>query len=313
MPGRKSGSIYDYCCVAKEKHKDSPVEASRSLHHHGMTATAQRHYWNKVVKVSRRKGVQMHAVEHENYYTMFNYVRSPSAGKPVHELDPKLYLSPDHPQGDALKELLQKGEANARALQGRRRQPAGKQKPTEQHGAVQPKRQTLFATAFAHVVDNGLRGKAGAKQFQADAVKAYEAGHPRLLEFARKHRADLRDQMSFIWELKGAAGEVKRMEESRCEVLLRAAQADGDECKNTAEAGRCGQALSRRVLVNAQVFFTPGSCGRRPAAWFRQPWRKLRQGCRRNPGASQKLSVAAGKRPAAWVPTLAPTPGPAGR
>eukprot|EP00974_Lingulodinium_polyedra_P025640 2477999-Lingulodinium_polyedra.AAC.1 len=50
---------------------------------------------------------------------MYKYLRTPSARKPLHELDPTPYFSALHPQGDKLKELLESG---ARYLQVRGRQ-----------------------------------------------------------------------------------------------------------------------------------------------------------------------------------------------
>ena len=129
-PGAKTGSILAYGMVAKERHKDSQIEASRSAHHHGAAATTMRHYWSKVVKESRKVGVHLHAVEHHTYGSMYKYLRAPTKKKPLHELDPKPFISPEHPEGDALKELLEKAEVAAAAWAAR-----GKKQPVAGQGA----------------------------------------------------------------------------------------------------------------------------------------------------------------------------------
>ena len=100
-----------------------------------------------------------------------------------------------------------------------------------------------------------MRGKVGAKQFQADAVKAYQDGRPKLLEFAQKHRRDLEDQLGFVWELKEAAGQVQRMQQSRAEVLLRAAEGGAAECKNPKEQCWCAQTYEK--ILEAQGVNSP--------------------------------------------------------
>ena len=92
--------------------------------------TTMRHYWSKVVKESRKVGVHLHAVEHHTYGSMYKYLRVPTKKKPLHELDPKPFISPEHPEGDALKELLEKAEVAAAAWAAR-----GKKQPVAGQGA----------------------------------------------------------------------------------------------------------------------------------------------------------------------------------
>ena len=47
------------------------------------------------------------AVAHDGYCSMYNYLRSPTKKKPLHELDPTPYHSSGHPQGQVLKDLLE--------------------------------------------------------------------------------------------------------------------------------------------------------------------------------------------------------------
>jgi len=241
VPGAKTGSIVAYGMVAKERHKDSPIEANRSEHNHAPVATTQRHYWSKVVKESRKAGVHLHAVEHEAYGVMYKYLKNPTRKKPLHELDPSPYLSPDHPKGDALKELLERAAVSAAGNLRRKPQPAAGQEEEERQPKEGRKRQTLFALGFSWAVDHNLLGKVGAKQMQADAVSEFEEGRPRLLEFVQKHRGGLEDQLDYIWELKAASAAVERMKESRVDVLLRAATATDAGCKNTYHPAPCGR------------------------------------------------------------------------
>lgn len=187
--GEESGSILSYGMVVKEKHKDSAVEANRSEHHHAACACTQRHYWNKVATISRKKGVYINAVEHSFYVTMYEYLRVPTKKKPVFELDPTPYFSVNHPQGDALRDVLTKGQ-RAKGLQGRRKMETDSSSCSEKPKVA---RKTLFANAFNWVVDHGLKGKKGAKQFQADAVATEMAGNGKLLEFVQRHPRDLED------------------------------------------------------------------------------------------------------------------------
>ena len=59
---------------------------------------------------AERYNIQLNAVAHDTYSTMFCYVRCPTAKKPVQELDATLFLSPGHPMGEDLQALLEKGE-----------------------------------------------------------------------------------------------------------------------------------------------------------------------------------------------------------
>ena len=98
---------------------------------------------------------------------------------------------------------------------------------------------TLFGTAFNWIVDNKLRGSAGALQLQADATKELQAGRPRLLEFVRKHRNDLADQLAFVWELLESPARLKRFSTPRRQLLLEAGapasvpQSHAQHCANS--------------------------------------------------------------------------------
>ena len=91
-----------------------------------------------------------------------------------------------------------------------------------------PEVRSVFGVVFNWVVDHALRGNGGALQLQADAASELKAGRPRLLEFVRKHRNDLADQLDFVWELVDAPKRLERAVVSRKELLFRAATATSD-------------------------------------------------------------------------------------
>ena len=109
-----TGSILMFGCVAKERHAKAWSAQHRDEHHHCATYCSMQHYWVKVAKISRdRFGVYMNAVAHKGYVEMWRYLREATPKKPLAELDAELYLSPLHPRGQELTELL---EINAKSV-----------------------------------------------------------------------------------------------------------------------------------------------------------------------------------------------------
>ena len=97
--------------VAKERHAQAWAHAHRDEHHHCPVYCSVQHYWCKVARISRdRFGVQLNAVAHSGYTEMRRYIREPSRKKPLSELDAEVYLSPLHPRGSELTQLLAEGE-----------------------------------------------------------------------------------------------------------------------------------------------------------------------------------------------------------
>jgi hypothetical protein len=227
-------SIVSFGLVAKEKHKDADLDADRSEHHHIIVFCVEKHYWRRVRKISASKyNIHLNAVAHDGYSSMFRYLRQATKHKPLHELDPQPFFSDEHPQGDALQNLLKQGEATRHARAARLGLDA-KREPDP------PVVKTVFGVAFNWVVDHGLRGSIGAVQLQADAASEVKHARPKLLEFVRKHRNDLVDQLAFIWELVEAPKLLERMGTSRKELLFQAATPTTDptcftkECANGA-------------------------------------------------------------------------------
>ena len=230
-----TGSILQFGIVVKELHKASTHDHDRAEHHHAPTFSAHKHYWKRVKSLSAgRYNIQLNAVAHESYTVMYRYVRQPTGKKPLHELDQSPYVSPLHPQGDALKELLAIGDKcqNARAV-----------KTSSEPGAGQVRSQ--FGCVYQWVVEKQLRGAKGAKRLQADAVKELNAGRPKLVEFVKKNKTCLEDQLSFCWELHDAANHLARMEQTRMEVLLEAASSTQAVCVN--DQSKCADVYNQML------------------------------------------------------------------
>ena len=226
----ETGTVLEFGLACKELHKDAEREEDRSVHYHAATFATQQVYWKKIRDISEKKyRIKLHAVAHEAYVTMFKYLRQASWKKPIHELDPTPYFSPGHPQGEALKDLLAVG---AKYLEVRAQKlPAP---------PVEPLARSQFGVVFNWVVDHGLRGAVGVAQLKDDALTELKAGRPKLIDFVKKHRACLQDQLDFCWELVGAREQVVRLRKSRQQLLLEAATDTAKVCANG--HSRCAEA-----------------------------------------------------------------------
>ena len=211
-----TGSILMFGIVCKEKHNDAQRDVDRSEHHHAAVYCAKKHFWRCVRKVSAAKyNIHLNAVAHDAYATMYNYLRRPSKKKPLHELDATPYHSPLHPQGDQLRDLIAQGE---RFIGVRR----GKDVASSAGTAAR----SQFGIAYQWVIAHGLRKRKGAIQLEMDAVKELAQGRPQLLEFVKKHRTSLEDQLAFCWSLQEAPERLARMTHTRLDLLLAAAAPD---------------------------------------------------------------------------------------
>ena len=190
----KTGAILQFGLVVKELHKESTHEHDRAEHHHAPTYCSEKHYWKKVRKISAEKyNIHLNAVAHDCYATMFRYVRQATSKKLLHELDAQPYFSPDHPEGEALQQLLATGEKYRQAR-------AAKTHSEPEAPAVR----SQFGCVYKWVVDNNLKDAKGATRLQADAVEELNKGNPKLIDFVKKHKSSLEDQLAFCWELHDA-------------------------------------------------------------------------------------------------------------
>ena len=205
--GTVHGSILVFGVVAQERHANAAQEADRALHYHAAVFTDTQHRWKFVRKLSAEKyKIQMHAVAHDSYTTMYKYLRVPSASKPLHELDQGALHSVGHPRGDALKELLENGERYCQVRSRRRsRQQAGND--DDDAGVSQKALRSQFGTVYNWVKEHNLRGDAGVAKFHKHAEEELEQGRPHLLDFAKKHSNSLREQLDFVWHISEAEGE----------------------------------------------------------------------------------------------------------
>ena len=187
--------------------------------------------------------VHLNAVAHDSYTTMYNYLRKATTKKPLYELDPTPFHSPQHPQGDLLRELLQRGERYQRVRHS---------KATASGDA--PIR-TQFGIAYKWIIDHGLRKRAGAVQLEMDAVQELKAGRPQLLEFVKKFRATLQDELEFCWSLHEAPTRLERMAKTRLDLLLEAGLPEQTCCNGH---GDCASVYNS--ILTHQGLSTPEFC-----------------------------------------------------
>ena len=100
-----------YGCVARELHKEAADDSLRYPHYHIATVSSKKHMWLPIAKHSRdHYGINLNASKKLSraYGEQFAYIREASAKKPLSEIDQTPYFSPTHPQGDALREILER-------------------------------------------------------------------------------------------------------------------------------------------------------------------------------------------------------------
>ena len=228
-----TGCILEFACVASERHQNAAKWEDRSSHFHAACYTREKHYWRKVRRISaERFHIQLSAVAHDCYSTMYHYLRRATQRKPLYELDAQPYHSPRHPQGDALKALLAAGEAFHEVRSKKRR-------TTLDTGDPLPQVRSHFGIFFQWVIANGCRGAKGVVRLERDAVKELGMGRPQLLDFLRKNAHCMQDLMDYCWRLNNADERLHRMDLPRVEILLRTASEPGGACTNM--VSQCAQ------------------------------------------------------------------------
>jgi len=191
-PANETGSILLFGAVAKEHHAEAVQGELRREHHHAPTYCTKQHLWKRVAELSLSKyHVQIHAACHDGYTSMYNYIRKPSAKKPLSELDAEPYLSPGHPRGEALRRLLEAGAASARAYSARKLKcPVGTDSPgNAKRVRVSDVYQIVRAGGFRHAL-----------ALQAHAEGLAHAGDSSLAQFCTTHgTARLQEHLNAAW------------------------------------------------------------------------------------------------------------------
>ena len=214
-PSSATGSILQFGLVVKEQHHNAIREADRDEHKHAATFCSDQHYWNKVAKHSLQKyGVPLNAVAHNGYIVMYAYLRQPSTKKPLQEIDAEPYLSPLHPRGSALVELLT-ASSKAGALIASR----------QPNTCVGQKRKRL--SVFAEVAEHDLRT---VKALQAHACAEAKLGNTGLAEFCARNEAKLQDVLRGAWAVMDAPAELVLQKRSLLEKLQASAEELPCEC-----------------------------------------------------------------------------------
>ena len=245
-----AGSILSFGVVVKERHAASADGGLREEHHHCPVFCTQQHYWSKVARISLRKGVPLNAVAHDGYVQMFEYVRKPSARKPLSELDAEPYLSPLHPRDEDLAVLLAAGRHAAAGPTGRRQ---------GQDGGKRERAPALFEVVRAEKV----RGADGLREF---AAKEAAAGRTALAELCTRQGHKLDEAVSNAWAVLDAPKRALEAKLTLIDKLQRAAVELPCACDGVWRAG------ATRILV---------ANGIEPARFAQAVMRALRLGARR--------------------------------
>ena len=223
-----TGSILAFGLIVKEFHK-----AFGDEHKHGATFCLAQHYWNKVAKHSLDKyGVPLNAVAHDSYLTMYAYLRHPSKCKTLSELDPDPYMSPRHPRGGALQELL--GKSNASLLLQRNKSDNGRKR----------QRLSVFEEIKKHDLQDALA-------LQAHACNLAESGKQDLAEYCTRQAGKLEEVVAGARAVLGAPMKMKAANATLLEKLEIAAKELPCECDGRWVAGATKVLSNSRIPVQA--------------------------------------------------------------
>ncbi|CAJ1406203.1 unnamed protein product [Effrenium voratum] len=181
-----TGSIVQFGAVAKERHAASQ-DGLRDEHHHCPVYCSKRHYWKRVADISYQKyKVKLHAATH-GYYTMYSYITAPTTKKPLAALDAEVFLSVDHPRGDALRQLLEAGAIAARALNGRQHKQQAEEAPQRA-----PQKRFRSGDIFTLMEEHNLQN---VLDLQGLANSLAQQGNPRLAQFCTSMGEDRLGQL----------------------------------------------------------------------------------------------------------------------
>ncbi|CAJ1454063.1 unnamed protein product [Effrenium voratum] len=187
-----TGSIVQFGAVAKERHAASQ-DGLRDEHHHCPVYCSKRHYWKRVADISYQKyKVKLHAATHDGYYTMYSYITAPTTKKPLAELDAEVFLSVDHPRGDALRQLLEAGAIAARALNGRQHKQQAEEAPQREAPQRAPQKRFRSGDIFTLMEEHNLQN---VLDLQGLANSLAQQGNPRLAQFCTSMGEDRLGQL----------------------------------------------------------------------------------------------------------------------
>jgi len=235
-PTQDGQSILAFGMVVKEKHQASE-DGYREEHHHCAAFCTTPHFWAKVARLSLTKGVSLNAVAHDGYVTMYEYLRQPSAKKPLSELDAEPFLSEQHPRDGALAGLLEAGRRSARANQGRRGGNAAAQQKRERA----PK---LFEVIAQQKVQSGV-------EMRELAHKEAKAGRPALAEWCTRQGHKIDQVVANANAVLDAPDAAARSRLSRMDKLRDAADHVPCCCDGKWEAGAARILKGNKIPANA--------------------------------------------------------------
>lgn len=183
VAGSPTKSHLAFGLVCQERHLTSPVTFQRDLHRHVPTVATEQLYWNKIASLSLAKyNWPLNAVAHDSYHTMFSYVRSATAKKPLHELDATPFFSPLHPKGDELADFLKKSEASHKKNEQRKGMGRG--------GAGDKTKRERLPSLFELIQEHNIRTP---QQLQARACTDAAEGRTALAEYCTKNGGKLQE------------------------------------------------------------------------------------------------------------------------
>ena len=218
-PANPTKSILMFGLVAQERHHNSPRPQERDLHNHFAAYCSLQHYWRVVAETSLNKyHVKLHAACHEGYTTMYVYLRNVSPKKPLSEIDPDPYYSPDHPRGDVLQRLLAVGAHADRGQRGRKRratdQPAGAT-------ADEPNLRVRTGDLYQLTAKTGIRT---ATALRAHAQSLADKGDSRWAEYCTVAGVWLQERIDSAWAVHDAPRTLAASTTTRIDRLLDASQ-----------------------------------------------------------------------------------------
>ena len=239
LSGSPTGSIVLFGLIVQERHAAGP-DADRALHRHAAIVCNSQHYWNKVASLSRKHGVVLNAVAHDNYVTMYRYLRESSQHKPIEEIDANPFFSPFHPRGDALASFLQSCAHSSVANIARHR---------GTNDASRPRKRERCPNIFETIRDNKLLD---VESFRVFALQEASEGRTSLAEYCTRQGSKLRDIIQNAADVLNVNSRLARSRMSLVEKLAHAAEHEVCICGGVWANGAMG--ILERNNIPVSVF-----------------------------------------------------------